>query len=70
MEQEKAVTAVLLPSGYPGSRGASPEDPQAIGCDALPEPSHVQSFPVHYARTNLLCLKAKSPTSGQSCTSE
>lgn len=70
VEQGKAATAVLLPSSYLGSRGASPKDPQAIGCDALPKPSHVQSFPVHYAGTNLLCLDAKSPTSGQGCTSQ
>lgn len=69
VEQGKAVTAVLLPSSCLGSRGASPKGPQAIGCNALPKPSHVQSFPVHYAGTNLLCLEAKSPASGQGCTS-
>lgn len=57
MEQGRAATAVLLPSSCLGSRGASPRDPQAIGCDALPKPSPVQSFPVHYVGTNLLGSK-------------
>lgn len=70
VEQGMAVTAVLLPSSYLGSRGTSPKGPQAIGCDALPKPSLVQSFPVHYAGTNLLCLEAKSPALGQGCTSQ